>query len=187
MDDAVTAHLEGNIDQAKEFFASANLDEIRVWTEELWGPGGKKYRVGPMSPKAIMSSAANDTLRMPNKAQRQELIDRDGYHCRFCGIPVIREEVRKLIRKYDCYQEAVPWGRTNRSQHAAFQAMWLHYDHIIPHSLGGPTSVQNMVISCAPCNCARMECTLAEVGLFNPLDREPVRTAWDGLERFRWL
>jgi hypothetical protein len=32
-----------------------------------------------------------------------------------------------------CYPNALTWGTKNTDQHAAFQAMWAQYDHIIPH------------------------------------------------------
>ena len=84
------------------------------------------------------------------------------------------------------FPEALPWGKTNSSQHAAFQAIWLQYDHVLPHARGGDNSHANVVIACAPCNFARMNYTLEEVGLSNPLSREPSYSGWDGLERFIW-
>lgn len=96
-------------------------------------------------------------------------------------MPVIRTEVRRVL--HAAYPQALPWGRTNRSQHAAFQALWLQYDHVIPHARGGSNAQENLVVACAACNFGRMNYTLAEVG-FAPLatdfdkDRE-----WDGLER----
>ena len=113
---------------------------------------------------------------------KQRVIKRDGYHCRFCGIPVIRKEVRVRIR--EAYRDALPWERNNEGQHAAFQAMWLQYDHLLPHASGGSNEEENIVITCAPCNYGRGERTLKEVGLFDPLKRDPVRSPWDGLERF---
>lgn len=82
------------------------------------------------------------------------------------------------------YPDAVPWGRKNSEQHAAFQAMWMQYDHVLPHAKGGTNDLSNVVISCAPCNFGRMEFTLEEVGVEDPRLREPVRSTWDGLERF---
>ena len=43
--------------------------------------------------------------------------------------------------------------------------------------------MDNLLITCAPCNYARMSFTLEEVGLADPRKREPVRSTWDGLER----
>jgi 5-methylcytosine-specific restriction endonuclease McrA len=63
--------------------------------------------------------------------------------------------------------------------------MWLQYDHLLPHARGGTNDLGNIVITCAPCNFARMNYTLEEIGLLDPRTREPVRSDWDGLERFR--
>ena len=120
---------------------------------------------------------------MPGRVTMKALIERDGYHCRFCGIPVVRAETREPIRR--AYPGALRWGVTNPEQHAAFQALWLVPDHVLPHSRGGTSELDNVVIACQPCNCGRSELTLEEVGVSDPRLREPIRAAWDGLERFR--
>jgi 5-methylcytosine-specific restriction endonuclease McrA len=119
--------------------------------------------------------------RMPDRKIKTELIQRDGYNCVFCGIPVIRKEIRIYINKH--YPNALEWGRKNIEQHAAFQAMWLQYDHILPHSRGGNNDINNLVITCAPCNFGRMEFTLPEVGIKDPRETVKVKSNWDGLER----
>jgi hypothetical protein len=40
-----------------------------------------------------------------------------------------------------CYPNALTWGTKNTDQHAAFQAMWAQYDHIIPHGRDGTNDV----------------------------------------------
>ncbi|MEM9964984.1 MAG: HNH endonuclease, partial [Asticcacaulis sp.] len=159
------------------------MPEVRDWTQSLWGKA---------SPYVIFRTVENAPLyfnqeqrlkqRMPTLAEKRALLSRDGYHCRFCSIPVIRSEIRNKIVK--AFPEISIWGNTNAAQHAAFQAMWVQYDHLLPHSRGGSNSADNMVITCAPCNFARMQYTLEEVGLFNPLLREPHSSDWDGLESF---
>jgi 5-methylcytosine-specific restriction endonuclease McrA len=121
-------------------------------------------------------------VRMPTIAEKKALHERDGYNCRFCGAPVIRMEVRRRIQK--AYPDALPWGRSNLLQHAAFQAMWAQYDHVIPHAFGGTNELGNLVVTCAPCNFGRMSHSLEEVGLEDPRERDPLSTTWDGLERF---
>lgn len=117
---------------------------------------------------------------MPTASEKRALHKRDGCHCRFCGIPLVRGEVRRKI------SEAYPvWGRRNADQHAAFQAMWMQYDHILPHSKGGTNDLENLVVTCAACNFGRMNHTLQEVGLLDPREREPLQSTWDGLERFK--
>ena len=85
---------------------------------------------------------------MPSAAEKQALHDRDGYHCRFCGIPVIRTEVRVKIAAV--YPTALPWGRQNALQHAAFQVLWAQYDHVVPHAHGGTNELSSMVNAALP-------------------------------------
>ena len=89
----------------------------------------------------------------------------------------MREALRKL------YPDAVLWGRKNIEQHAALQAMWLQYDHVLPHSHGGGNDIENIVITCAPCNFGRMDHLIEEIGLDDPRLRKPVVSDWDGLEK----
>ena len=84
-------------------------------------------------------------------------------------------------RIHAVYPEALPWGRTNLTQHAAFQAMWVQYDHLLAHARGGDNSMENMVVTCGPCNFGRVEYTLEELGLIDPRTREPVRSTGMGL------
>jgi len=181
--EAVAAHLAGCSRDAKDLIRRADIGVIKEWSESLWGKKSEfvQHRVVANAPLRLLKSQGVK-LRMPTTADRAALLVRDGYHCRFCGIPVIRKEIRERIRK--SYPDVRIWGRRNVDQHAAFQAMWVQYDHLLPHCRGGDNGLGNMVITCAPCNFGRMQYTLDEVGLINPLTREPVRTPWDGLENF---
>jgi len=118
---------------------------------------------------------------MPNKSQIAQIHERDGFHCRYCGVPVIRPEIRK--RAVTLYPEVVTWGNSNATQHAGFQAMWAQYDHVVPHSSGGTNELDNLVLTCAPCNFGKMSYRLEELGLLDPRDFEPSHSTWDGLER----
>jgi len=184
LDRAVSAHLAGNFAKAKELIRRADISAIAEWTESLWGNDSPyvQYRIVPGAPPRLSEDQCAK-IRMPTTVDKAALLARDGYQCRFCGIPVIRREIRERIRRR--YQDIKIWGRRNIDQHAAFQAMWMQFDHLLPHCRGGDNSLDNMVITCAPCNFGRMQYTLEEVGLINPLTREPVRTSWDGLERFQ--
>lgn len=184
LDGAVSAHLAGDFETVRQLIRSADMPSIRAWTESIWGAESPylQYRPVPDSPPTLPRSA-RVVLRMPNRDEKQALHARDGYHCRFCGIPVIRKETRRRIAA--AYPNEAMWGRKNIDQHSALQAMWAQYDHVLPHSRGGTNDLGNMVLTCAPCNFGRMEFTLGEVGLADPRNREPVRSSWDGLERFR--
>lgn len=189
LDKAVGAHLAGDRSSCAELIAAADMPAVRAWTESLWGSKsanpdqGRYHRYRAIS-DAPPHLAKGDRVpqRMPKSAEKQALLHRYGRNCVFCGIPLIREEVRKAIR--DTYPDVLPWGNRNVSQHAAFQCMWVQYDHVLPHSRGGDNSVDNVVITCAPCNYGRWHWTLEEVGLLDPRKLPILKTSWDGLERF---
>jgi 5-methylcytosine-specific restriction endonuclease McrA len=178
---AVDAHLAGDRTAAEHFLKGADNPIIREWTESIWGSNSPHIKATVQT--IGLPKTDRVAIRMPNATEKAALHLRDGYHCRFCGLPVIRTEVRKKIAA--AYPDAVPWGRTNLSQHAAFQAMWAQYDHLVPHSRGGDNSAENMVVTCAPCNFGRMDYLLDEVDLDHPFARDAVVSPWDGLERFR--
>lgn len=175
---AVSAHLEGNRQEASRLFALANDPVVREWTESIWGKSSLYVKVRK---RAIPDVKQRVGTRMPTVAQVVLLHARDGFHCRFCGIPVVPAAVRK--KAYALYPAAVPWGRTNNSQHAGFQALWAQYDHVVPHSCGGTNEVENLVVTCAACNFGKMSYRLEELGLLDPRDFVPEKSTWDGLER----
>lgn len=185
LDAAVAAHGAGNYVEAAGLIRQADNPCITEWTESLWGKNGPWSQPRRPTPNAppFLKPTDRPQPRMPTSAQKAQLLARDGHHCRFCGIPVIRAEVRMRFTKV--YPEAARWGRTNLSQHAAFQAMWLQYDHVLPNARGGATDLSNLVIACAPCNFGRTDLTLEEAGLLDPRLRPVARPGWDGLERFR--
>lgn len=181
---AVDAHASGDRRRAGELISSCNTDAIREWVDSLWGANSPYVKVRVVADAPVTVPPGQRVgARMPSSAQRRALHQRDGYCCRFCEIPVIRREVR--VRMQTAYPAELPWGRKNLDQHAAFQAMWAQYDHLLPHTRGGNNDLDNLVVTCAPCNFGRMEHTLAEVGLVDPRARRPHRSSsWDGLERF---
>lgn len=180
MDAAVSAHLSGHSELATALFAVANCSVTRAWLESVWGAKSPYVKVRsfvgtPLEPGKVESA------RMPNRAEIAQLHARDGYHCRYCGIPVIRPEVRKFACQL--YPQVVTWGSTNASQHAGFQTLWAQYDHVVPHSYGGTNDLDNLVVSCAACNFGKMSYRLEELGLSDPRQRPAIQSQWDGLER----
>ena len=134
LNEAASAHLAEKRALADELIRRANMPAIKEWTESLWGkkvvPFSRPLKI-ENAPRSV-PKAERIYARMPGKAGLTALIQRDGLHCRFCGIPVIRAEVRTLIQR--AYPEALPWAPGNANQHAGFQALWLTYDHLLPHS-----------------------------------------------------
>ena len=189
LDRAVGAHLAGDTSSAATLIEAANLPTVRAWTESLWGskaanPDQVRYhRFRTVAGAARhIPKADRVPIRMPSALQSAAMIERFGRNCVFCGIPVISKQVQIAIR-HD-YPNALPWGRKNPEQHAAFQCMWMQFDHILPHSRGGDNSIDNVVITCAPCNYGHSDRTLGELGLIDPRTLVVHKTSWDGLERF---
>ena len=180
---SVDCYLSGDSLRAKELIKAADLPEIGVWSNKLWGKESEEiHQFAPVadSPPTIPREKRHKP-RMPGKALEREILRRDGFHCRFCGIPVIRKEVRSFLMKL--YPQELRWGAGAAEQHYAFQAMWLVFDHVVPHKRGGLTSLENILVACQPCNCARLDRTLSEVSLMDPREFEPFRSDWCGLEQ----
>jgi hypothetical protein len=133
VDAAVSAHLAGNGKLADELIRLADMPAIREWTESLWGKGGPWTRPLAVDNRLpFLPKEQRIKVRMPDKTAIAALIARDGFHCRFCGIPVVRAEIRTLMHR--AYPNALPWGNTNMTQRAGFQALWMQYDHLLPHA-----------------------------------------------------
>src|SRR5450830_1299684 len=91
LDEAVSAHLNKKFDVTAELIRRADMPEIREWSESLWGKNSPyvKHRFVANAPPG-MRREHRIALRMPTIAEKQALLQRDGYHYRFCGIRVIR-------------------------------------------------------------------------------------------------
>lgn len=181
LDAAVSAYQNGHKSLASELVEAAKIPAVGQWGYSIWGAKSLYVQLQKLPPQTS-SAVSRVEARMPTPEQKRLLHRRDGYHCRFCGIPVIRAEVRKKF--CSTFPELLIWGPKNAQQHVAFQTMWAQYDHVVPHSAGGGNDLENLVISCGPCNFGRMAYTLEEVGITDPRKREPLRSTWDGLERF---
>ena len=187
--EAVDAHLSGQTHHADALIREADVSAIAKWTDSIWGPRNQRvhrFRSIPNSPP-ILTIEERPQPRMPTLEARLQVKQRDGFFCRFCGIPVIESSVRKRIRA--AHPDALRWGKNNADQHAAFQCMWLQFDHVLPNSRGGESLIDNVVVTCAPCNFGRMEWTLEEVGLIDPriAIKAPswgAAATWKGLDDF---
>ena len=186
LDAAANAHLAGDSQQADNLIVLADQPTIAEWTESIWGKrnAGVHVFVVPSSPLPHLPVAKRPQPRMPSLSTKAAILERDGFHCRFCGIPVIPAEVRHLLNRI--YPSAARWGRRNVDQHAALQCMWLQWDHLVPNERGGSSDLENVAVTCAPCNFGRMQWTLEEADLINPLTVRPA-PSWAGYERWDGL
>lgn len=180
--DAVAAHLEGNSALAEELIRRADMPEIYKWAKPIWANSAVHLLVSELQTRPALSRELRSKARMPGTSLKALIHQRDGYCCRFCGMPVVRRETRTKIR--NVYPNTLRWGSKEAEQHSAFQVMWAQYDHVVPHAHGGTNDLDNLILTCAPCNFGRAGYTLEEVGLADPRLRPPAKTDWDGLERF---
>lgn len=182
---AVDAHLVGDHATADSHFKAADNLAVFFWLNPCWYDVEKNVvEAAPAGDSSVIPRAERDRDRAIGAAVRTQVLARDGYRCRYCGLPVIDARVRK--RAHALYPEAVPWdSRDLRRQHAGFAALWLQYDHVVPHSHGGRSEADNVVITCGLCNFAKHGYTLRQLGLSDPRDRDPLPTDWDGLQRLR--
>ena len=189
LDRAVAHHIAGNRNEAARLIRQTDGEIIRNFTESLWGskkanPDQPTYIRWRHIPDLPESAAVDlDRKRKPNRSDEKAIVARWGRHCVYCGAPLIRKDIPKFLQ--DFYPDLRIWGTRNRNdeQHAAFQLMWMQFDHVVPHSRGGRTDTENVVVTCAPCNYGKGDCMLEELGLIDPRLRPGVQTSWDGLER----
>ena len=190
---AVTHHMAGNRNEAARLIRQTDRDEIRNFTESLWGskranPDQPRYiRWRPVSDLPEPANEDLDTKRNPSRSDEKAIVARWGRHCVYCGVPLIRSAVPKALRA--SYPDLRIWGSRNKNaeQHAAFQLMWMQFDHVVPHHRGGRTDIENVVVTCAPCNYGKGTFMLEELGLIDPRLRPHApkcwALSWDGLER----
>jgi hypothetical protein len=183
LDQAVAAHLRGDIEAADRYLRDSDIQAIGDWLDPIWLR--KSALVKAMNVEGLPPVLPKEQRYKPRLASRalcKALVERDGHHCRFCGMPLVRPEVRKLLNKL--YPDAARWTSAKETdQHRGLQAMWMQYDHILVHSRGGATDMDNIVVTCAACNFGRDRFTLEEMGLTDP--RTDIRLpTWEG--RLKW-
>lgn len=185
---AVDAHLHGYKAEAEELIRQADMPVIGEWLDSIWLSNSTIRAIQKLDdlPPVLPKERRHQPRDAPYEMKRA-LVARDGHHCRFCSIPVVRSEVRKELTRL--YPDAARWTSIRApDQHRGLQVLWLQYDHVIVHSRGGETSMDNIVVACAACNFGRDRYMLAEVGIRDPRDyiRTPTWNGcadWDGLER----
>lgn len=184
LNDAVTAHIVGMVSEAESLIEQANMPAIREWANSLVGKYTEYNRPRFRQPRKDFLATQRDESRMPSPESERILHVRYGYHCCFCGTPIFREEVRN--RLVTLYPKAISRSQKAADRHPAIYVMKAQYDYLVPYSRGGRNDIENLVVTCVPCNFGRSNFTLEEMGLSDPRTGQRVECivpAWDGLER----
>lgn len=185
LSEAVDAHIAGDFSEAEQRFRDANCPVIWKWLDDSWLNTRRNIVVHqPLGDTQPIPKDQRDPDRAIAKEIRAAVLARDGYCCRYCGLPVVHSDIRKIASAL--YPEAVEWNaRVSSRQYSAFQVFWLQFDHVEPHSHGGRSDLENVVVSCALCNFGKFDYTLRQLDLEDPRLRQPCPSPYDGLERFR--
>src|SRR5665213_3120615 len=105
LSDAVDAHLVGNAADADALFRQADLRDVWHWTNPAWGRPDLNVRVRkPDSDTQVVPKSERDPVRDVRRdpradALRAAVLARDGYRCRYCGIPVVDADVRRIAHE----------------------------------------------------------------------------------------
>lgn len=117
LDAAVTAHLQGRGALAEELIRAADMDDIRKWTKSIWADSTIHLVAPEIREQPTLRKELRGKSRMPTGAEKERIHQRDGYNCRFCGMTIIRREIRTRMKAI--YPNAVTWGPKEADQHAA--------------------------------------------------------------------
>jgi 5-methylcytosine-specific restriction endonuclease McrA len=103
--------------------------------------------------KAEMIEAGIGTIRSERTALAAPVVIRLHHYVR---LP--RADKRRLSRRAILARDGFSCQYCGSTRH-------LTIDHVVPRSRGGPTSWDNVVTSCAPCNVRKGACLPSEVGM----------------------
>ncbi len=182
MSEAADLLVEGRITDAYEKIKQANSDSLRHWFHYKAQRSSDR-----LSEHGIEVSYPPKTLPAkhgrPTKKVEHRIFERDNWHCRFCGIRVIDRRVRTIMSRLIPDKQLLR-GRGNLKRHACY-VVSTSLDHVLPRSWGGTNDESNLVTACWPCQFSRMENRIDECRIFDPRDREPIQSNWDGLLRVK--
>lgn len=186
---------------AAEFFNKADDDAVRRYTsiaqggypdpvvnKQLKVEGAKIWGASVLPPSGY-EDRPKRAQREPHAHLEAAVIARDGYFCRYCGVPVIDKKICNAMLKHFSPTGEIP--SSNASYNASLLAAKFVCDHIFPYQLGGENELANLVACCGTCNYGKGAYTLEQLQLADPLiARCPPPDGfenWDGLTRLRGL
>lgn len=176
---AVYSFLEGNREAAIQHIDNISNELLINWFIEHGQMSGRHRKIViQLDRPSAIPFESRDPVRSPSKLQNQ-VFERDGYICRYCGIQLVSQVfLKKFIKVLDYHKFRK--GNTNLEQHAVIHFLWPVADHVIPWNLGGRTSLDNLVSSCATCNYGKDGYTLEEIQITNPFLRAVITSEWKG-------
>ncbi|MGI4795797.1 MAG: HNH endonuclease [Janthinobacterium lividum] len=168
--------------QARVCLAEADMPAIRTYTQSIASQvDGEIHRLRQVPDLAAVLPKADRGRRQPSAAVELEIYRRDGFRCRYCGCRIVHPKAQNHIAAR--LPGAVRWGNRDIQLNAAFYTLRGVLDHVVPHSNGGSSDPENLVVSCQPCNYGKGNYFIEQFGLSDPRLRTPHVDKWDGLRR----
>lgn len=175
----------GQKEQSLEALRQSNFDAVG----EFYIKHGKQsayFRVTnwqKIKKENLSAKKPNSSPRNPTATLTKKIFERDFYRCRYCGLRIITSDVFSEYCRI-VGTEIFSIDREENKRNGLTLGLRGVADHVEPHSLGGPTEMDNLVTSCYSCNFGKDEYQLHQLGIENPFSRRPRDDGWRGLTEF---
>ncbi len=178
-----------DVEHARSLILKTADYEMRSWFDEVAQiAGGVRLELLGRTSGLRHGSIS---IKRPSEKRELEIIQTQGFHCRYCGIRIIPNRQLKRIQQlvgYDIFpNRSRERGKTrNTDIHGVWLMTRATVDHVDPISRGADNvnREENLVASCWSCNYAKWKYTLDELGLDHPDTRSPKFSNWRGLSDY---
>lgn len=181
---ASEAHVQGDMARANALLGDADIHGMTDYVLRIIGKVDAAIHRQARTPDAVLLIPKAQQVGMPGAAEQRKIFERDGWHCRCCGVPVVSPQARACLSA--CHS-ALRWGKRNAERHAGVFALMASLDHALPRSRGGNNDPSNLLTACWPCQFGRMDWTFEEVQIADPRTSpaHPRLAGWKGLTQCR--
>jgi len=174
-DVAATLLVQGDVPAAEQQIRAIEGDAVLRDFWRLKDERGHELR------RELGARPAGGNRRAVPRRLSRAVFERDGWHCRYCGIRAVDPDaLKKLV---GLLPNTTLWARTDKERHAALLITRAVADHVEPQFLGGAEDLENLVCCCYACNFGKMGWTCEELCIADPRGRPPQEDRWDGLRR----
>jgi 5-methylcytosine-specific restriction endonuclease McrA len=171
---AATAITDRRLDHAAALVRAVN----RTALGEYWRQGGIEWERRHDKSTHITGRTDKAPRAIP-MSTRLAVAQRDHWTCRYCGLRLMSTDFLRAVNTK--LPGVFPWGTSDATTHPAIIVLRSTPDHVVPHAHGGTNDTDNLVTACGVCQFMKGVCTIEELGLIDPRNRDPVLSSWQGL------